>query len=153
MTVRIIDRGANKVLRETSNRRRRNVDVGVLGSKASRPHQGDAGISVADVAEWAEFGMGQPQRSWLRAWVDANEDLINERIDNEMEAVLRGHRTADEALKRIGVWLQGECQLNIANFPDNGFAPNAPSTIRQKGSSVPLINSGQLRSSISHRVE
>jgi len=127
------------------------VDVGILGRDAGARKEGGESLTVGQVAEWAELGIGQPQRSWLRGWIDANEDLINERIDREMEDVILGKRTPDQALARIGVWLQGELQLNIANYPDNGFEPNAQSTIDRKGSSVPLINTGQLRSSISHR--
>lgn len=155
MAVRVIDRGANKVLRTTSKRRKSHVDVGVIGKKASAPKRGTGSrtITVADVAEWAEFGIGQPQRSWLRAWVDSNEGLINDRIDAETRKVLEGKQTQAQALKRIGVWLQGELQQNIANHPDNGFQANAASTIAKKGSSTPLIDTGQLRSSISHRVE
>ena len=149
MPVRVVDRGANAVLRNTRGRGH-HVDVGVLGSKASAQKAGARSITVADVAEWAEYGIGQ--RSWLRAWIDSHEDLINDRIDREVRQVLRGKRTQEQAIARIGVWLQGEIQLNIANFPDNGFKPNAPSTIERKGSSVPLIDKGQLRASISHRV-
>lgn len=36
--------------------------------------------------------------------------------------------------------------------PKNGWAPNAPSTIRRKGSSRPLIDTGQLRKAITHVV-
>lgn len=148
MSVRVVDRGARAVLRATGDRRRHTVEVGVFGSEKKR---GSPTITVAQVAEWAEYGIGQPQRSWLRAWVDANEDLINQRIDRETREVLSGKRTQEQAIKRIGVWLQGEIQLNIANFPDNGFEPNAESTIARKGSSTPLIATGQLRSSITHR--
>ena len=147
--VRVVDHGANAVLRNTAGRKRPHVDVGVLGQRAGA-HKG--AVTVAQVAEWAEFGIGQPQRSWLRAWIDANENLIQDRIDTEMRQVLRGKSTPERALARVGVWLQGELQMNIANHPDNGFATNAPSTIARKGSSTPLIDKGQLRASISHRV-
>ncbi len=153
MTVRVVDRGARAVLRAVSRNKKREIVVGMVGSKSEQPKKGSRSITVAQVAEWAEFGIGQPQRSWLRGWVDANKDEINERVDHEMGQVLRGRRTEEQALKRLGVWLQGQCQLNLANHPDNGLAPNAPSTVRQKGSSTPLINTGQLRSAISHKIE
>ena len=150
MSVRVVDRGANAVLRLYQSGAKDTIDVGVLGSKGER-EKGD-GVTVADVAEWAEYGIGQPQRSWLRGWIDQNEELIQARIDREMREVIKAKRTKAQALKRIGVWLQGELQMNIANFPDNGLKPNAESTIAAKGSSTPLIDTGQLRSSISHRV-
>ena len=33
------------------------------------------------------------------------------------------------------------------------FVPNAPNTIKQKGSSQPLIDTGRMRNSVSHKVE
>lgn len=150
MTVKVVDKGARRVLAEL-RRSGGSVEVGILGTKAGRS-KGE-GITVGDVAEWAEFGIGQPQRSWLRAWVDNNEPAIRKRMEKEAQAVMRGERTERQALQRLGVWLQGMCQKNLADFPANGFEPNAPATIERKGSSTPLVDTGQLRSSISHRVK
>jgi hypothetical protein len=153
MTVKVIDLGARRVVSAARrNKKPAHVDVGVLGKDAGKAKAGESGLTVGQVAEWAELGLGQPQRSWLRGWIDANEDAINRRMDSEMESVILGERTPDQALARLGVWLQGEVQKNIADFPSNDFEPNAPATIKGKGSSSPLINTGQLRSSISHRV-
>lgn len=149
MTVTIVDHGANQVLRE-SRSGQAEIDAGVLGSKAGRSEGGD--VTVADVARWAELGLGQPQRSWLRGWIDENRSMIEERLEIEFRRVYTGRGTRDQALRRLGVWLQGELQQNIANFPANNFAPNASLTIERKGSSTPLIDKGQFRSSISHRI-
>jgi len=151
--VRVVDNGANAVLAAVERNPKASVDVGILGDKASEIKKGAKNVTVADVASWAEFGIGQPQRSWLRGWIDSHEALINERIDMEAREVILGKQTSARALARIGVWLQGELQLNIANFPGNDFKPNEDSTIKRKGSSTPLISTGQLRSSISHRVQ
>ena len=150
--VKVVDRGARRVLRNVRRSASRSVDVGIIGTKAGSAHQGSAQVTVAQVAEWAEFGLGQPQRSWLRAWVDANLDRINEQIDAEVGRVVAGEADPEQVLQRLGLWLVGEMQANISNFPENGFEPNAPSTIAQKGSDTPLIDKGQLRSSITSRV-
>lgn len=151
MTVRVRDKGANELL-TTLNRARRgepwSVEVGVIGNKASR-EKGE-GVTVADVATWAELGLGQPKRSWLRGFIDEAEKKIQKRISKEMRAVVSGDRSPRQAMRRIGVWLVGEIQERISNkIPP----PNAPSTVKAKGSSVPLIDTGQLRSSISSRVK
>lgn len=154
MPIRIKDHGANAVLASLGSARQRkpSIDVGILGSKASRAKKGSQGVTVGDVARWAELGLGQPQRSWLRGWIDANTREIEKRIEIELKAVAQGKRTRLKAMKRIGAWLQGQLQLNIADFPANKFRPNAESTKASKGSAVPLIDKGQLRSAISHRV-
>lgn len=145
MTVRVHDRGARRLVSTVRTLRadKPGVEVGVLGAEAY-----EGGITVAQVAEWAEFGLGQPQRSWLRAWVDNNRSELDRVVAAETRAIVEGRRTQAQALDRLGLWIQGQIQQRIAN----GIAPpNAESTIDHKGSSTPLIDTGQLRSSITYR--
>ena len=148
MTVRVRDRGADRYIRAARELAKGPaVDVGVIGSEAGAD-KGD-GITVAMVAEWAELGLGQPMRSWLRGWIDEAQGEIEQRISVETRAVLEGKRTQRVALARIGVWAAGQIRARIAA----GIEPaNADSTIERKGSSTPLIDTGQLRSSITSRV-
>lgn len=123
------------------------VDVGVLGGKGGQTKE--SGATVAQIAEWAEFGIGQPPRSWLRAWIYENEAAILRVQREEYRRVLVGQQTKAKALARIGVWIVGQIQARIAS----GIQPkNEDSTIARKGSSTPLIDTGQLRSSITSRV-
>lgn len=145
--VRVVDRGAARLLR-TVGAGPAHVDVGVLGAEGEAEHAGAPGVTVAQVAAWAELGIGQPMRSWLRAWVDENESTIQAQISSELRLVIAGTITRDQALARIGAWMVGQIQARIAAGID---PPNAPSTIEKKGSSTPLIDKGQLRSSITHR--
>jgi hypothetical protein len=145
-TVRTVDRGATALLARLREKARA-VEVGILGAEARR-EEGD-GVTVADVASWAEFGLGQPRRSWLVDWIEANGAALAERTRIESRAVIAGERTKAQALGRLGLWIQGKIQQRIAN----GIDPeNAESTIRKKGSSTPLIDKGQFRSSIATRV-
>ncbi len=41
------------------------VRVGILGSKANKPHKGSAHETIADIGEKHEFGQGVPRRSFL----------------------------------------------------------------------------------------
>lgn len=51
------------------------VKVGILdGGKAY-----DEGPSVGEIAEKHEFGLGVPQRSWLREWFDTHKGEVRER--------------------------------------------------------------------------
>ena len=146
MSVTVIDRGAAKTL-ESFRPPRSSVDVGVMGDDAEAEH--GEGITVANVAEWAEFGLGQPQRSWLRAFIADRESDIQETIKTEILKTIETKQTRTTALQRIGVWLVGEIQTRVAEGID---PPNAQRTIDRKGSSTPLIDTGQLRSSISTRI-
>lgn len=151
--VTVKDHGADRLLRNLTGLaiRAHVLDVGVIGSKADKEHRGGDGVTVADVATWAEYGIGQPERPWLRGYIEAHRGEIEERIRLEARRVVTHLATRDEVLARLGVWLQGEIQAWIAD-PGNDLAPNAPETIIRKGSAMPLIDTGQLRSSITHAV-
>ena len=133
-------------MRTLGNPSRGAVDVGVLGAAAGAPH---GRTTTAQVAAWAEFGIGQPRRSWLLDWIDANLREVQKLQQSEMQKVVRGEQTESQARARVGAWIVGQIQARIAA----GIAPpNAESTIAKKGSSTPLIDTGQLRSSIAFRV-
>ena len=148
-SVRTVDRGAAGLLR----RLRENataVEVGVLGAEAGRGASGgDGPVTVADVARWAELGLGQPRRSWLLDWIEINRPALEARVSEEIQAIVSGGRTKTQALGRLGLWIQGQIQQRISDGID---PPNAESTVARKESSTPLIDTGQLRSSIAHRV-
>ena len=145
-SVRVVDRGARALLTRLRASATA-VEVGVLGADAAKEES--EGVTVADVARWAEFGIGQPQRRWLGGWIDENQAALLERVRIESRAVIAGDRTKPEALARLGLWIQGGIQQRIANGIE---PPNAESTVERKGSSTPLIDKGQFRSSIANRV-
>lgn len=124
------------------------VEVGILEADGGKAHGG--GVTVADVATFAEFGTEtEPERSFLRAWFDEHEDDVRQQIARLAPSVVHGGRTPEQVLELVGLWAVGEIQKRIAQGVP---PPNAPSTIAQKGSSTPLVDTGVLRSSVSHRV-
>jgi hypothetical protein len=123
------------------------VTVGVH-SDAGGGYEG--GASVLDVATMAEFGIGQPQRSFVRAWAEEHKDDANASIRRIAQGVVAGKLDERSALEQLGLWAVGSMQARISAGIE---PPNAPSTIAKKGSSTPLIDKGQLRSSITHKVD
>lgn len=79
---------------------------------------------------------------------EATEAMIADMRD-EMEAVAKMANlreiNAEQALKRIG--LVGEKSIQEA-ITDGTYEPNAPSTVRRKKSSKPLIDTGKMRQSV-----
>jgi hypothetical protein len=103
------------------------------------------GTTVSQVAENAEFGLGQPQRSWLRGFFDEHEDEVKRIETAEMQKYVLGEQDFDTACERIALWIQGGIQRRIRNR----ISPaNAEVTIKAKGSDVPLIDHGVFRSAI-----
>jgi hypothetical protein len=106
----------------------------------------DSGADLADVAMWNELGTAHsPPRPFLRQSVDNNASRINAMCSAQLRAIARGEKTANDALKALGVLQKGLVQSEIN---DGAFEPNAPSTIKKKGSSKPLIDSGRMRQSV-----
>ncbi len=122
--------------------------VGVLERDGSLDHGGE--MTVADIATINEYGLGVPERSFLRAWFDDNQYRAQEALRLLFISVIEGKKTKEQALELFGLWVQGEIQKKIAS----GIEPaNAQSTIARKGSTKTLIENGILRSSISYDID
>lgn len=147
---RISDRG-RKALAQFGSRLAHgsNFSVGVPESKGARAH-GDSNTTIADVALFNEYGLGVPERSFLRAFVDENRDMIEEDFRKATAAVFRLQMTFEQAANILGTKYAAMIQKRITqHIPP----PNAPSTIAAKGSSTPLIDEGILRASISYQIQ
>lgn len=128
------------------------VTVGVHAPEGAKPAdpEAESPITVSEIATIHEYGMGNsPERSFIRAWADqkaAENDMALRKI---AQAIIQGKYDGRTGLERFGLLAVGQIQTRISNgIPP----PNAESTIRQKGSSTPLIKTGHLRSAIRHLV-
>lgn len=111
---------------------------------------GEQGSDLVEYATRNEFGdQKTPERSFLRSTIDEDKRLLIRFIDKEKKGIVEGKRTRENALKRLGIFTEGRVKLKINRGP---FAPNAPFTIRKKGSSKPLIDTGRMRGSIISKV-
>ena len=123
------------------------IAVGVLERDAQTE---DGAVTVLDVGTWNEFGtVGIPSRSFIRDWVDGNRKRAQGILKKLLQRVIAGELTEDAALEQFGAWAKGEIQVRIARGVP---PPNAASTVKRKGSSTPLIDTGILRSSIDYEV-
>jgi hypothetical protein len=155
VSVRDTDRGYRELLKRVKMPAVA-IATGVLAKDGAQPKQGTEGaLELIEVAVWNEFGTSRaPARSFIRAWFDAEEPTLREKLTVLLQEVVAGKLTRDQALERMGLYCVGAIQKRIAE----GIAPeNAPSTIEKKtkgagGSTTPLVDTGQLRSSISYEV-
>lgn len=129
------------------------VTVGVHaaeGSKAEKGRGHAATATVLDVGWWNEFGLGVPERSFIRAWFDEAKGENLALAQTMLRRILEGSISIDDALNQMGALFAGRIQQRIAQgIPP----PNSPLTIALKGSSTPLIESGQLRQSVTWKVQ
>ena len=91
-----------------------------------------------------------PERSFIRGTVDAKGRRIAKMAKTLMEAVFRGRGDTRKALGLLGVFVQG---LIRGRMSQGIPPPLKAATIKRKGSSKPLIDTGQLRSSIDLKVK
>jgi hypothetical protein len=79
-----------------------------------------------------------------------NRRLIEAELVEAGKAALAGDKQLMmQFFKRAGMTAQNVVKAWFTN-PRNGWAPNAPSTIKRKGSDKPLIDKGQLRNAIDY---
>jgi hypothetical protein len=150
MSVRIIKdtrfEGLKALHRRLASDKRR-VLVGVPKGKVE-----EDGTPIAMIAAVHEFGSparGIPERSFLRAGILAHLQQLVAMNAEHIRKIANGGFTVLTALNRLGVFGAGAVQQYIV---EGSFIPNAPATIKAKGSSKPLIASAMLRQSITHQI-
>lgn len=110
------------------------------------------GTPLAVIAAANEFGTADghiPERSFMRSTVAENRDKYMRLNVRNARTIMRGGQTMTEALHQLGVMAVGDVQKKIAQ---GDFEANAASTVKRKGSSHPLIDTGRLRQSINYQV-
>lgn len=151
--VTIKDRGAKALLeRARELAQGAKVRVGVLNDQPKKEREGSSKLSLVEVAAIHEFGAPGadiPQRSFIRATVDEKASEIQALQVSLAGQIIAGEVTPDAALEMLGAKVAAMCQARIAQ----GIGPALhPDTIAKKGSSKPLVDTGQLRSSITYEV-
>ena len=123
--------------------------MGVHASEANMTHS--EGTSVGDIATWMEFGTANvPQRSFVRAWFDERQAFITSTLRTQMQQVVAGKRPIEQAAERVAQAFEGDVKQRILrNIPP----PLKPATIARKGSSLALVDPGQLRNAIRAKVK
>lgn len=130
--------------KELKEARKKAVYVGLPKDKVSETY--DDGISVIQVGAIHEFGMGRnPERSFLRVPFSQNEKIINAFINKQFSLIFNGEADTVQSLNKIGILARN---ISVDAFTNNDWKENSPATIERKGSSRPLIDTGNLRQSI-----
>lgn len=121
------------------------VEVGVPDGPTERD-----GTSIATIAAAHVFGTSRiPQRDFLRPAIEKNLPSFQSLTATNLVRVATGQMNLETALGQLGAAAAGAVQAEIVS---GSFAPLAPATVRRKKSSKPLIDSGNMRQSITFRV-
>ncbi len=105
-------------------------------------------VSLGTTKPSGPFTIKIPERSYLRAAIDENRQRILRFVDQQgINLIVKG-QSIKKTLNALGLFGVSLVKAKIIKGP---FVPNAPSTIRKKKSSKPLIDKGRLFGSITHR--
>ena len=127
------------------------VKAGILAKDGSENHS--EGITVFQIGMIHEFGVPEkniPRRSFIRVPIENNIKEITKLIENNHKLVSENAMSAKTALDRIGIKAQNTIK---ESFRNNKKKKKKRATVKRKGSSRPLIDTGQLIGSISYIVE
>ena len=127
------------------------------GYKSERDAKAGRVSFMATGAGYMQLGVTKPheitipERPFIRSTFDNEIDGMRDSIDKAKIKLVLGELDKESFLKRLGLFLQGKIVERIDRSKE-WAAPNAPSTISQKGSDHPLVDEGRLRQSITHRL-
>lgn len=158
MSVTVVSRdlGLNELKKTFKSKKK--VKVGFQGQAAATLKRDTddtpTDVTVVDVATWQEFGTPRiPMRSIIRRAVVLNEAKIQDWLRKGAERVVDLKATERQTLDQIGLKIVSTMQDRVESGEIT--PPLADSTIehRRKHTETPLLDTGQLRSSITSKVE
>ena len=149
MSVKITDRvtpEGEKFMRMLEELATKEVRIGFQRGQASESD----GTDICDIAAWNELGtVNMPSRPFMRKSVNENEGKIKSFVKSMKHDLVSG-ASGEQILKKIGIFQKDLIQEKIT---EGEFAPNAVSTVKKKGSSKPLIDTGRMRQSVNYVIK
>ncbi len=142
-----------------SVRRRSTVRLDGIARNLRGPKQVKVGLpsgkspgDVIKIAVWNHWGTsrGIPPRPFLANAMRDNRGKYRRAMMKSARDVMLGNTALPTVLNKLGIMAQGDIQAEITALQS---PPNAPNTIRQKGSSNPLIDTGRMRAAVTWDVE
>jgi hypothetical protein len=129
------------------------VKVGFPKSKAS--------ASNIEKAVWNEFGTRGgasgggwggpvPERPFMQNAMADNKGKYKDGMATAARKILTGDASMSGTLSKLGIMAQGDIQSEITSLSS---PPNSPVTIAIKGSSNPLIDTGEMRGAVTWQVD
>lgn len=138
------DRGFKKAMRLRKEMDKHCVLVGLPG-RNSPMHKETTVAKLGVIHEFGSPANGIPARPFMAQTAQKRRRNTAELLERNVKAVLNSSQSPKQGLSRIGVVYEGYIKDTIRN---GDFVPNAPSTVRLKGSSRPLIDTGLMRASV-----
>jgi hypothetical protein len=158
------DLGLKKILLEMKKvEAKPSVKIGVQGSDATARKRSSTPvgedtlpITVVEIATFHEYGLGNnPERSFLRATLDKNRSKYFAIAKELKKEIFKGNLEAYVALGLLGEKIKTDCVMRITEGIPPPLTPERieQKTVNGKAGQVALIDTGQLRQSITWVVQ
>lgn len=118
--------------------------------KGFNRRSGNKSIPQAQIAYWNEYGTNDgniPPRPFMRRTIDSKSDKWLEHLNKEL---VSNKLDIKPAINKLGLEMEMDIKQEITDLQT---PPNAESTIKAKGSSNPLIDTGTMRNSVTHTIK
>ena len=128
----------NQILKDIARLDGTVVSAGVMDSKN------------ATKAAINEYGTSKiPQRPFMRTAVSRHGKSWGAKSAKAVQSVMKG-MPISQVTELVGMQMKSDISSTLTNGP---WTPNSVVTVAKKGSSRPLIDTGELRASITYKVE
>lgn len=136
----ILSHGVRK--QEMRDEMQKNIDSGMVYSKAHALYLQEHGSPLWQV----------PPRPVLNPGIKSVKGKISEQLAGAVTAAIHDdEQGVERCLDQAGQIGEDGAKAWFDN-PDNRWPPNSPKTIRKKGSNAPMIDTGEMKKSITHVV-
>lgn len=124
--------------------------AGIPNDETSREDSGEiTNAELGIIHEWGAPEKGIPERSFMRSTMSEERENLGRLGKVQIAECLEGNTSPHDVFATIGAYLQGKI---VDKITDGEFKPNNENTVKRKGSSKPLIDTGQLRGAITYEV-
>ena len=117
-----------------------------VGFPSGKDSTDEDGVSALDKAMINNYGLGVPKRPFMAMAFAQNESKYKKFLGSNL---LANPEKIDETLNKIGAMGKADIQNTITSLKS---PPNSDLTIKLKGSSNPLIESGHMRQSVTWEI-
>jgi hypothetical protein len=122
---------------------------------------GEADQDIINRAIWNNFGTKGgasgggwggpiPERPFMQNAMRANQIRYVTAMRSSAAKIVRGETTLTQTIQKLGIFAQGHIQEEITSLSS---PPNSPVTIALKGSSSPLIDTGEMRGAVTFKAD
>ena len=122
---------------------------------------GESDSETVQKAVWNEFGTRGgasgggwggpiPERPFMRNSVQNNRGKYKSNLKAAARSILDGTQSVEGVLRSLGDDAKGDIQKEIKSLMS---PPNSPVTVALKGSSKPLVDTGEMMGAVTYKVE